>query len=151
MGNESYGPFQHAPGAGAPVTIYALIDPRTGEPRYVGKTSAPLKRLAGHLSDARCGGKSPKAHWLRELLASGLAPEMQVLEEVEPGDWRAAEQRWAERLAGALLNSTRPGGGPDSFLAAHLRPCLGERGAIAAELERARQCVAELEALLATP
>jgi hypothetical protein len=42
--------------------IYALIDPRTGEMRYIGSSTHPRHRLQNHLADARAH------HRLRSLV-----------------------------------------------------------------------------------
>lgn len=63
--------------------IYALIDPRTGARRYVGRTAHPRKRLQRHISERA-------KDWIKDLHAVGLAPTMEVLEVVTP-----------ERIAGA--------------------------------------------------
>lgn len=61
--------------------VYGLVDPRSGELRYVGKTSRPLEaRVKQHLYAAVTEEKTHKAAWLRQLLASGLKPEAEVLE-----------------------------------------------------------------------
>ncbi len=66
--------------------IYALVDPRTREVRYVGQTHDPQARYEGHLrsgSDKLYGSESQK-EWLDSLKALNLQPEMVILEQVEP-------------------------------------------------------------------
>jgi hypothetical protein len=46
--------------------IYALMDPRTGEMRYIGSTTDPRRRLQGHLADARAHHRLRslgRTHW----------------------------------------------------------------------------------------
>lgn len=86
------------------VSIYAILDPGTGRARYVGQTRHALgRRLEQHLYDARRGGQSPRAAWLRSLAE---APEIKLLERVPHGERCAAETRHIQREArrGGLLN-----------------------------------------------
>ena len=86
-----------------PAYIYALIDPRNGECRYIGNTVNGKNgaRLRGHILSAmsfgkhRYGGNNPKVHaWIREVMASGMQPEFRILEETsyERGPYR--ERYW---------------------------------------------------------
>lgn len=61
-------------------TIYALVDPRTKLVCYVGNTVQPLKtRLCCHVS-SRDIERSPKAAWIRSLVALGLRPSIKALQ-----------------------------------------------------------------------
>src|SRR3990167_9855102 len=66
------------------VTIYALVDPRTGGVRYVGQTVKPESRLRGHLREAR---KNPermrKTRWIAEMFSCGLEPTLRQIYVVE--------------------------------------------------------------------
>lgn len=92
--------------------IYALADPRTGDVRYVGKTSRKLStRLRQHVNrsakpETRC------ACWIRALVALGLVPDARELEVVSEEQWPAAERRWisALRAEGADLTNLTEGG-----------------------------------------
>ncbi len=56
------------------VNIYVLIDPRTNEIRYVGKTSQPLSgRLSSHRFDAK-NSTSHRARWIAKLIRLGYNP-----------------------------------------------------------------------------
>lgn len=58
-------------------TIYALIDPSTGEPRYIGQTRGPVAaRFKDHLKDKR---PSYKVNWLKNLKSRGLRPTIREL------------------------------------------------------------------------
>ena len=59
-------------------TVYALIDPRDNNIRYIGITDNPERRLDEHLSGR--GGNTPKRTWINELRELGLTPRMQPLE-----------------------------------------------------------------------
>jgi group I intron endonuclease len=72
------------------IYIYTLIDPRTNEVRYVGKTIEPKQRLANHIRKSR----KPKQHcqcWIKGLLDEGLKPLLKVLLVVEDSDWEYYE------------------------------------------------------------
>jgi predicted GIY-YIG superfamily endonuclease len=73
--------------------IYALVDPRTGEMRYVGKANDIDQRVRAHRQSSRYG-ETRRTQWLRELYAEGLEPVMMPLEAVSSESWRSAEQRW---------------------------------------------------------
>ena len=100
-------------------TIYGLVDPRTSELRYVGKTvfGLPL-RLRQHINDARRGRVDIwRFRWINELTRCGLVPEIFELEYTR-GDWQEAEQFWIAyfRFIGAsLVNATAGGDGLQSF------------------------------------
>jgi hypothetical protein len=75
--------------------VYALIDPRTDDPRYVGATIDPHARLSAHLSTPP---NSDVRAWIDELDEQDLEPEMAVLRWVNVQDLRAEEQDVLDRL-----------------------------------------------------
>lgn len=88
-------------------SIYGLVDPRTAQIRYVGKTSVGLtRRLAQHLREAGRGTVTHRHNWLRELAAAGHSPEIVLLEDAE--DWQSAERAWIAALPN--LTNQRAGG-----------------------------------------
>lgn len=70
--------------------IYALIDPRDGAIRYIGKANDSRKRLVKHLADAR-RRRTPVYDWINMLAKLGMRPTFQVLEVAD--DWVEAERR----------------------------------------------------------
>jgi hypothetical protein len=78
--------------------IYALVDPRTKQIRYVGKADNPYERLVDHLREK---GALDKNKWIYDLLAEGQQPELRILEEVSmhpPYMWQERERWWIFHL-----------------------------------------------------
>lgn len=71
-------------------TVYALIDPRNNQARYIGATTRPLRaRLQGHVAS---GAPRVKA-WVDELTAAGVSPQIvAIVEGVAAEDLREAER-----------------------------------------------------------
>lgn len=95
------------------VKIYGLVCPITNEIRYIGKTERTLeKRLQAHIAEAKKIGVTHKQRWIRQCLASGVAPAMWLLEEVPLDRWADRERSWIERAQRLGLNLTNqtPGG-----------------------------------------
>lgn len=101
------------------IYIYTLSDPRTGEIRYVGKTSCKLrKRLIGHLSEARNRNMTHKNHWVLSLMKEGLEPIIEIIDEYEYDDWEWLEIMWLDLLKSwgfNMTNSAEAGGQPPSW------------------------------------
>lgn len=102
------------------ITIYALVDPHTGDIRYIGKTAhSPEKRLRGHMSEAKrlTGARHYKSSWLRQLAGEGLVPLIEVIEEVEPEGANERERHWIayHRRCGAPLTNVTDGGDGQSL------------------------------------
>lgn len=89
--------------------IYALVDPRCNEIRYVGKAENVSLRFWEHINEAMQGNTSNKSDWLRGLLAEGLKPDYQILEEVSDSNWREREIYWIDLHKDSIVN-THPGG-----------------------------------------
>lgn len=83
--------------------IYALIDPRNGQRFYVGQSSIGLRRPAQHVKVAG-REKTAKAAHLRELLAAGMSPVVEVLQRITDPDeaMPAPLHCWTGRDATAL-------------------------------------------------
>lgn len=73
--------------------IYALIDPRDGRVRYVGKTvKTAQERLKDHLWSRPKSMKRPLYRWITDLLASHVTPQIVILQEVSFAQLDRAEQ-----------------------------------------------------------
>lgn len=93
-----------------PVHIYMLVDPRTDEIRYVGKSVNPSERLNVHMNER---SNCHRSHWLQELKREGLLPHMFILETIEgEWPWQESERWWIARLkaGGARLTNSTSGG-----------------------------------------
>lgn len=97
--------------------IYFLIDPRTNEVRYVGKTTKSLnKRLFnGHLKDKN---KTHKTNWINFLKKQGLIPEIKLIKTCKNEELCNFSEKFyiklfgrADKNTGNLVNSTDGGEG----------------------------------------
>ena len=94
--------------------VYALSDPRTGEIKYIGKTSQGLKKRYGQHSHVRERDR-PLYRWWDSLLLSGVRPKMDPIEECQSS--KHASEREIAIIAQMksdgliLLNSTSGGEG----------------------------------------
>ncbi len=93
------------------VFIYGLNDPRTGECRYLGKTTRPQFRVAEHLSQAQ-RRRARKDCWLRGLISSGLRPRLEIIDEVPELEWEFWEREYIRvfRMIGVRLTNSSGGG-----------------------------------------
>jgi len=92
------------------VNIYGLIDPKTKELRYVGKTVEPLtERLRRH---KYCTATGRSVNWIKSLKVIGLEPEIFLIERVSKESWVEKETFWIEyfRFIGSNLANLQPGG-----------------------------------------
>ena len=87
----------------AGVSVYRLLDPRTGAIRYVGYSRDPRRRLQAHLNSDNLRKHTHKSHWILSLIALGLKPVMEIVYVVDTID--------AAKLAEiALIASLKAGG-----------------------------------------
>ena len=91
--------------------LYTLSDPRTGEVRYVGWTSAPRRRFAQHLSEAQ-RRDTHKDRWIRRLLSSAHLPVQRVVAIVDRKTAPQLEMEYIAQLRrrGLLLVNSTSGG-----------------------------------------
>lgn len=93
--------------------IYALIDPFSNEIRYIGKASCVSKRYNQHINFALRGEcRYAVTRWVRELIDSGVKPDIFVLEETNDNDWVESEKFWIKycRDRGCDLVNSNEGG-----------------------------------------
>lgn len=90
-------------------TVYALLDPKTMEVKYVGCSCNPNRRLLEHCSGGVHDSNSTQATWVESI--KPLKPELVVLEAMV-GDWEEAEQFWILylRFLGFELTNKSSGG-----------------------------------------
>ena len=96
--------------------VYALIDPRTDEVRYVGKTVRTAhRRLRRHLAESYLAADTHKDRWLRVLTRAGLQPGIVVLQRCSSlTELADSERAHISRLKAAgvsLTNGTDGGDG----------------------------------------
>ena len=91
------------------VYIYGLVDPRTEQLRYVGKTVDMYERYRDH---KRVRKNCYLRNWFRQVVACDLLPEMFLIETVAEADWPAAERFWINyfEYIGANLCNRHAGG-----------------------------------------
>lgn len=97
--------------------IYFLIDPSTGDVRYVGKTTKKLtyRLMNGHMQDP---SRTHKTNWIKSLKNKGLLPEIKLVKICESEDrCNYAEKFYikllgrADKCEGILVNATDGGEG----------------------------------------
>lgn len=75
--------------------IYELIDPKTGETRYIGKANNPKDRLKeGHLGVLELKSRTYKSNWIKSLLKEGLKPILNIIDEVPLEEWQFWERHY---------------------------------------------------------
>lgn len=99
--------------------IYGLVDARTGEVRYIGKSANGLTRPRKHLQPAQLTRRCHRNSWLRGLLKAGGRCEVRVLEELPSREWlNDAERFWIAQGRGLCwpLTNMTPGGDGNAFM-----------------------------------
>jgi hypothetical protein len=103
--------------AGGKFVVYGLIDPRTNECRYIGKSSSGLRRPRRHGNPkiVATDTNRHKANWILEMQRSGVVYGIRILEECADNDaLKEAEIRWiayAKTQEWPLVNLTSGGDG----------------------------------------
>ena len=127
--------------------VYALVDPRNREVRYVGCCLS--KRLNKRFGQHKCPDEEvsnhKKATWVRSLLRVGMKPELVLLEIVVAVNWEERERHWIRlyRTRGhRLTNLTEGGKGPLGFMKSEKTKLKHHSFRHTAEMkERLRQCL----------
>lgn len=96
--------------------IYALVDPRDGAARYIGKSSTGMRRPNLHRKPSVLArDKTHKANWIRALQREGSTYKIEVLEVVHDHELlNGAERYWiamARKNGWPLTNHTDGGEG----------------------------------------
>jgi hypothetical protein len=94
------------------VYIYALIDPRDGEIRYIGKAKNLKKRLEKHISPPNLKVDNHKTNWIKLLKKLKLKPIIREIELVPLNVWEEKEKYWIKyyREQGCDLTNGTEGG-----------------------------------------
>ena len=94
-----------------PIKIYALIDPRNDEVRYIGWTHLSLtERFKNHLKSVRAGHKTHKCNWFRNLINEDLLPIIKTIEENIYRNRVEREQYWISYYGRENLTNGTDGG-----------------------------------------
>lgn len=90
--------------------IYGLLDPRTNQIRYVGKSKNPARRYKEHIKKDKYNPY--KDAWTSQLKAVGLLPELRIFEHAEGRDIDALECLWIAKCKefGCSLTNLAVGG-----------------------------------------
>jgi len=91
------------------VFIYSLDDPKTNEPRYIGKAVNTKNRFSAHLKDK---AQTYKTNWIKSLKKENLVPVLSVIDEVNENEWSFWEQHYIDlyKSWGFKLTNLTPGG-----------------------------------------
>jgi hypothetical protein len=94
------------------VYIYALIDPRDGKIRYIGKTNSLKRRYLAHINPSNLKPLNHKSNWIKVLLSLNLRPEIIEIEKVPFNIWQEKEREWIAfyREEGCDLTNGTDGG-----------------------------------------
>ena len=79
------------------VKIYKLLDPKTKEIKYIGKTINSLEtRLIGHMTQLILSNPrfSEKNEWISSLLKEGYCPIIELIELVNEKQSKEKEKYW---------------------------------------------------------
>lgn len=90
--------------------VYALVDPRDDEVKYIGLAQDPYVRYKAHANGSQNTSSNARREWVLSLRSSGLKPVMVLLEKVSVREGRQAEETWiqrCERKGARLLNEFR--------------------------------------------
>lgn len=93
--------------------IYGLVDPRTWEIRYVGKSTSGLSRPQAHLHKSNIRRRDHVHAWVRQLVSQGLTYGIVILEKcAEAANLPHVERCWIAKLRfeGCRLTNLTDGG-----------------------------------------
>lgn len=110
------------------IEIYALIDPRDGSIRYVGKSSCAQRRFKQHLGETR--RDYPVYRWIAKLRSMGMKPVLRIERVCEQGEWQEVERALIARerdIGARLLNVAE--GGDEPYCSTEVRAANGRANA----------------------
>lgn len=110
------------------VEIYALIDPRDGRVRYIGKANNAEARFKAHLREKR--RVTPVYCWIGKLRKLGLTPALNVISVCSACDWQNHERAAiaeARATSDGLLNVAD--GGDEPYCPTKVRADNGRKNA----------------------
>lgn len=99
--------------------IYELIDTRTNETRYIGKTKDAKARLEMHLDKDSLLGNNHRENWIKLLLSLKLKPVINVIDKVpkeEINFWKTYYIALYKTWGCFLTNGTKGGDGGDTLI-----------------------------------
>lgn len=130
------------------IALYVLRHPVTLEIRYAGKANNAAKRLASHLRDSK-RSNTPVYTWIRSLAKEGLAPIMEVVEEVSPEDWKKSEMAM---IASLRLTQVRllnvADGGDEPYCSGRVRAENGRNTALKRQANPRAKRIHELKMIM---
>lgn len=127
------------------LTIYALLDPRTQDVRYVGQTVNPERRL-GEYAECRAHRNVRLYRWLDGLRRRGLEPVMRTLESgLSPVQADQQEAYWIRRFRAEEAPLLNICDGAGRAITRALRTPKSEWLEVAQELARCREKVRRLK------
>lgn len=88
--------------------IYGLVDPRTSQLRYIGKSNNPRVRYTKHVNEKAI---SHKCSWIQQLRSVGLVPWLIILDIIPVNDWKHYEADWITCFRPQLTNIANGGVG----------------------------------------
>jgi hypothetical protein len=93
--------------------IYALIDPRNDEIRYIGKTIYPKKRLSLHISECKRDDVIHyRSNWIKKLLNLDMKPLLRILKVCSLSEFEKYEMYYIDLYKeNRLTNSDETGQG----------------------------------------
>lgn len=103
--------------------IYALIDPKTKDIRYIGKADNIKVRYKGHLKKSSLRAHTHKNYWLKSLISSNLLPEIKIIATVKEVSWKYWEIYYINyyKSIGCSLTNTAEGGEGNTVTTDHPR------------------------------
>ena len=93
--------------------IYGLVDPITGQLRYIGRSSSWMARPRAHSNPSKCSNSTHNSRWVRGLLEKNLRPNIVVIQAFDDSSiLNQAEIHWIAyfRAMGCPLTNLTDGG-----------------------------------------